>query len=239
MTWRIEWLDEVGSTNDLALSRLAAGTGRVGDVLAARRQTAGRGRGSRSWHSPEGGLFMSAVLPLPGLTGWAALGAGMAVARAARELGAPARVKWPNDVLIEGRKLAGVLVETRGGPAIVGIGLNVHPAARPQSLRNVADLQEYAPGITVEASLVAVLAHLGESWELLLNGDLPALVERWDALDALRGAPVTWRPGPADCPDAPRRRGVAEGVDATGALRLRLPGGSLELLTAGDVSQLL
>src|SRR3954469_13932066 len=113
MNWRIERFAVLPSTNDLALTRMRCGEARAGDVIVAGSQSAGRGRPGRTWHSPEGALLMTAVLPFhPARAGWNALAAGAAVASAVRALGAPAGVKWPNDVVIHGRKLAGILAET-------------------------------------------------------------------------------------------------------------------------------
>ena len=127
MTWRIEAYDELATTQDVALERIRAGAARPGDVVVARRQTAGRGRRGRRWIGAEGGLHMTAILPMPS-TGleWAAVAAAIATAQGLRTLGVPAGVKWPNDVVIDGRKVAGVLVEVPGRTlAAIGIGVNV------------------------------------------------------------------------------------------------------------------
>src|SRR5579872_1660136 len=101
MEWRIHRFETLASTNDLALEWMRAGRAGPGDVLVAAEQSAGRGRPGRRWESPEGALLLTAVLPFtPARVGWTALAAGIAVARAARDLGAPAGVKWPNDVAL-------------------------------------------------------------------------------------------------------------------------------------------
>ncbi len=117
-------LDEVDSTNRDALERAADGAPH-GTVVVARRQTAGRGRQGRSWLSGDGALTLSVIVRGHGVDGLLPLRAGLAVARTA---GSAARVKWPNDVLVDGRKVAGILVESAGdGAAVVGIGVNVAP----------------------------------------------------------------------------------------------------------------
>jgi len=147
---RVHHHERVDSTSERLFAALAAGTARHGDVHVAREQTAGRGRRGASWHSaPDGGLYLSLLLlpraPAPhpaALT----MAAGIAALEAARELGvAAARLKWPNDVVVdraagEPAKLAGVLVETRGlDPAaphyVVGVGLNVAQRSFPAELR--------------------------------------------------------------------------------------------------------
>lgn len=130
--------EETGSTNDdareLALSGAPHGT-----AVLARRQTAGRGRAGRAFSSPEGGLYLSVVLrPSAPPHHWSLLPltAGAAFAAALDETGFPVDVKWPNDLLVDGRKLGGVLVESRMGAspfAVVGVGLNVTSVPRDQS----------------------------------------------------------------------------------------------------------
>jgi BirA family biotin operon repressor/biotin-[acetyl-CoA-carboxylase] ligase len=133
--WRwpapIEWLAETGSTNDLLKERARSGAP-AWSVAIADRQNAGRGRRGNAWASLEGNLHLSLLLPVPSdaaaLT-LIPLVAGLAVAEAVEEQGAPARLKWPNDVLLGGRKLAGVLCELAvdsDGHAtlVIGVGIN-------------------------------------------------------------------------------------------------------------------
>ena len=109
----IGWLETVGSTNDAMKDRARAGAPAWSAVVAS-RQTTGRGRQGRAWLSPEGNLFLS-VLLRPALAldraGMLPLAAGVAAAEAAGEWGVDARLKWPNDLMVAGRKLGGVLVE--------------------------------------------------------------------------------------------------------------------------------
>ncbi|HIE03832.1 MAG TPA: biotin--[acetyl-CoA-carboxylase] ligase [Candidatus Latescibacteria bacterium] len=129
----------VTSTNDVAL-RLAREGAPEGTLVLADEQTEGRGRWGRSWHSPEGkGIWASLILRSEGgdLSSWTAL----AIARALREVaGVEAEVKFPNDVVVGGRKLAGVLVERSGGAYIVGFGVNLLQRKEdfPPELREVA-----------------------------------------------------------------------------------------------------
>ena len=129
--------EETGSTNDVA-ARLAAGGQVEGTVVFAETQTRGRGRHGRAWVSPKGrGLWFSVVLrprfPMPRLT----IAASVAVARV---VGEPARIKWPNDVMWAGRKLAGILSEARGNTAMLGVGLN-----EQEALDDGERLQELLP----------------------------------------------------------------------------------------------
>src|SRR5262249_594491 len=134
----VMWYAEVPSTNDVAAACAERGAGE-GCVIVADTQTAGRGRHGRSWCSPPGaGLYVSLVLrPLPHALPLLTVGAGVAVAegiRAATGL-APA-LKWPNDVYVGSRKLAGILAEAGAAPdgaqhVVLGVGINLLPAAYP------------------------------------------------------------------------------------------------------------
>jgi biotin-[acetyl-CoA-carboxylase] ligase BirA-like protein len=232
VTWEIEEFPLLPSTNDLALDRMRAGACRAGDVLIAAEQVAGRGRPGRSWHSPVGGLWMTAVLPFyPKRVGWTSLAAGLAVARAVRDLGAAARVKWPNDVLLDGRKLAGVLAETSSPDLVaIGIGLNVlNPVPDdPVLAARCARLVETVPGVQVATVRDSILAQLETIWRLLAAPDLHPLRSAWEELDAARGRSVLW--------SATRAAGIAEGVDAAGALLIRTSDGSLRAASVGEVS---
>jgi BirA family biotin operon repressor/biotin-[acetyl-CoA-carboxylase] ligase len=127
--WRVEVLPTVGSTNAAVAERARAGEPH-GLVVVAEEQTEGRGRLDRSWQSPPRAGLTFSVLLRPSLEpeqlGWVPLWGGLAVAMAVREHAeVEAFLKWPNDVLIDGRKVAGLLAEVVDGAVILGIGLNV------------------------------------------------------------------------------------------------------------------
>jgi BirA family transcriptional regulator, biotin operon repressor / biotin---[acetyl-CoA-carboxylase] ligase len=137
MNFRIQRFESCDSTNERAFAALAAGEGRHGDVFVSANQTAGRGRLGRSWHStPGAGLYLSLLVkptrPFhPGMPLALTMASGVAVLGLARGLGLQgAQLKWPNDVLVGGAKLAGILVESRAADPrqpcfVVGIGVNV------------------------------------------------------------------------------------------------------------------
>jgi BirA family biotin operon repressor/biotin-[acetyl-CoA-carboxylase] ligase len=188
--------------------------------VTASEQTAGRGRQGRRWEAPAGrALLMSLVLrdwdPLLPLR------AGLAVADVA---GPGALVKWPNDVWLDDRKVAGVLVEGRPaeGWAVVGVGLNVavDPADLPEELRATAGTLGLAPE-AVEPALADLLRALERRLAESPAATLAALRDR----DALRGRPVRWAGG----------SGVGEGIDDGGRLLVRTPDGELTALEAGEV----
>jgi BirA family biotin operon repressor/biotin-[acetyl-CoA-carboxylase] ligase len=232
MNWNITRFPLLASTNDLALEWMRADQARAGDVLVTAEQLAGRGRPGRSWHSPRGALLMTALLPFsPERVGWTALAAGIAVASAVRELGAPARVKWPNDVVLDGRKLAGILVETSlPGLVAVGIGMNVTNPLPPDPdlAARTARLADFLTGADVEGVLEQVLEQLARTWLLLAAADLSPLQSAWTALDTTRGRRVQW--------SAAGVCGTAEGVDETGALLLRTDDSRLVTAAVGEVT---
>jgi len=212
-------LRSVGSTNERARELAEAGAPH-GTAVTAGEQTAGRGRQGRGWSTPPGSaIALSLVIrdPDPLLS----LRAGLAVADLA---GAGARVKWPNDVLLDGRKVAGVLVEGRpqAGWAVLGIGVNaaLDLELLPEELRGVAGTLGLAPRElprALDELLRALEARLSEPGD----ATLAALRER----DALAGRPLRWEGG----------AGTGAGIAPDGALLVRRADGTLHQLAAGEV----
>ena len=208
------------STNERA-RELAARGAPHGTVVTADEQTAGRGRQGRAWLAPAGdAVLMSVVLrDLDERFPLLPLAAAVAVAETCEAL-APVRceIKWPNDVWIERRKVAGILVEGRPaeGWAVLGIGLNVRAA--PQDLGGSA--ASLSPGLTVQSALHAVLGALA----LWLGRGAEEVLPAWRARDALLGARVRW----ADS------AGTARGIDDSGSLLVETDAG-LVALGAGEV----
>jgi len=121
----IHHIEETTSTQQEARKLIAEGCAKTGDIVIADEQTAGRGRFGRTWISPKGGLYVTVIHSADPLV---SLKAGLAVVRALQSVGIKAGLKWPNDVLAENRKIAGVLIETDGEHSLVGIGLNLASA---------------------------------------------------------------------------------------------------------------
>ena len=226
----IVWLDQCASTNDEAARRLNDPSVHA---VAARHQTAGRGRAGRTWHSPPGsGLYLSWI-GRPGfsqsLGGLVPLMAAVTVAEVCDTLEVPVQLKWPNDVLVNGRKLAGILCEARGTPqswtVIVGIGLNIQspPDGFPPDVPGVAlsDLSDRPLDTdSIARTLVRGLSrHLGD-----LGRPGASIIEAWME----RGIPL----------GTPIRRGDTEGrfagLTREGALRLET-GSGIHEVHAGDV----
>jgi BirA family biotin operon repressor/biotin-[acetyl-CoA-carboxylase] ligase len=207
-----------GSTNQRARELAAAGAPH-GTLVTAAEQTAGRGRQGRTWSAPAGrALLCSLVIRDPPRL--LPLAAGVAVASVAGEA---ARVKWPNDVLVEGRKVAGILVEGRPQErwAVLGIGLNValEPSDFPPELRETAASLGLGPEM-IEPTLDRVLAEL-EHW---VGATPDEVLQAVRARDALHGQPVRWAGG----------AGRGDGIDDEGRLLVRTEDGSTAL-DAGEV----
>jgi BirA family transcriptional regulator, biotin operon repressor / biotin---[acetyl-CoA-carboxylase] ligase len=217
----------VGSTNTIARALAAAGAPH-GTVVTADEQTAGRGRQGRTWTAPPGAaLLYSAILrPLEPRHSVLSLAVPLAVCEVAEQLrpDIECKVKWPNDVHLDGRKLAGILIEARpqDGWAVLGIGLNltIAPADFPEKLGDRAT-SLFPPGDAEPAARVA----LSEALERWLEADVGTVLAEWRGRDALRGREVSWEKG----------GGVAEGIDERGYLVVRLADGDRIALGAGDV----
>lgn len=208
----------IGSTNARARELAAAGVPH-GTVVTAAEQSAGRGRQGRTWSAAAGRALLCSVVVRdpPALL---PLVAGVAVAEV---VGSDALLKWPNDVLVDGRKVAGILAEGRpqDGWAVVGIGLNVALRIEdfPASLRASAGTLGLEPE-AIEPTLAALLARLGD-W---LVADAAAVVEAVRGRDALLGRSVRWAGG----------RGVGAGIDESGRLVVDTETGPVAL-DAGEV----
>jgi BirA family transcriptional regulator, biotin operon repressor / biotin---[acetyl-CoA-carboxylase] ligase len=234
---RILFFQELGSTMDEAARQAAAGAAQ-GTVVVAEMQRASRGRLGRSWVSQPGNLYLSVLLypAIPDLPYLNSLG-GVAVARAiSKTIGRPARLKWPNDVLLAGKKAAGILVESaiNGDSvrhAIIGIGINVS-----LDTNNIEELSSFATSLNAVAEqevprgeLLGHLLHQLDALYLQLRGGQTPLAEWQGLLDTLgQRVRVSWQDE--------SYIGLAEGVDSTGNLQLRLDNGRLVTLTAGDVT---
>lgn len=234
------WFDQVGSTNDVAL-RLGERGASHGLVVAADTQVEGRGRLGRQWASPPGsGVYLSVLLkPLvvgPVLT----LAIGVAVAEGVRAAtGLESALKWPNDLLVGGRKLAGILTEAGTAPdgvrfAVAGIGINVLAASHPSDVAARATSVEAELGRPVDRGLVCaeVLAAVCRTFEALAAGEVAAVLTSWRQL--ARGTlsrRVEWDDGDARC------QGVAVDIDDDGALVVE-ENGARRRVIAGEVSWL-
>jgi BirA family biotin operon repressor/biotin-[acetyl-CoA-carboxylase] ligase len=238
---QIDVLAETPSTNAVVAAAAAAGQPE-GLVVAAEYQSSGRGRLGRTWTTPpRSALLMSALLRPTTVEAsrwpWLGLLVPLAVAAAVRQVGEiPAQVKWPNDVLIENRKLAGILLERVEGPAaVVGIGLNVtlresekpHEAATSLALEKAATTDR----ATVMSAVLRELASRYQSW-VDANGDPAVVLPEYRELSATLGQAVR-----VELPDGTFLEGIARDLADDGRLIVDTKEGPRPL-AAGDVTHL-
>jgi BirA family transcriptional regulator, biotin operon repressor / biotin---[acetyl-CoA-carboxylase] ligase len=243
----LHWIEACESTNTWAIAHATALI--HGGVVFTTNQTAGRGQHGRSWYAPPGVLTTSVVLDglpvsqLPGLS----LAAGLAVIYAVEDLlpnlQDELRLKWPNDVWLQERKLAGILCEATSGSkghsrVVVGIGLNRCADFSNTNLNHAISLHQVSIAVPAELSLLersrhyllqasSILAHQDSGAEFSgLASLLPELRRR----DALRDRPIT-----VELPEG-QFTGQGAGLDAHGRLLLRLPNGQLQAFTSGRVA---
>jgi BirA family biotin operon repressor/biotin-[acetyl-CoA-carboxylase] ligase len=246
---RVHGYFEIGSTNDQALMEARAGCPE-GTLIYAERQTAGRGRLGRTWISRAGsGLYFSLVLrPGRPIQFWPILNhvAAVALCRALEDLPhldaalpkLEIDLKWPNDVLLSGKKTAGILLESvQSGDtheaAVVGVGINVAPDAVPMDLRDRATSIVAQTGAPVPRRwlLVRFLNHFQRLYKLFSAGAYGTIIETWKSLSTMwNGVEITLTEG------GRISTAVTCGLTETGALRIRSASGREETVLAGDVS---
>ena len=240
--YAIHVLDSVDSTNTVLMA--AALNGAVdGTLICTEHQQSGKGRRGRQWHSVLGGSLTFSVLwrfenGLQSLSGLS-LAVGLAIARAVNHHSRhPVRLKWPNDVLVDYRKLAGILVEVQGDMhgaafAVVGVGLNVRMsgAQRDAVDQAVVDLAEMGVAVGRNRLLADCLLELHAVLSLFRQHGFASLREDWLKLDAYAGRAVALA-----LPDARSVRGMASGVDETGAFLLRDAQATLRPYSGGEIS---
>jgi len=239
--------DELTSTNDEAWRTIRAADSEGADVresdglvIIALRQSAGRGRRGRAWASPIGGLWMSVVLRAlrPARQSMLTMAAAVAVAEAVRETTRlEARIRWPNDVIIEGRKVSGVLVETQSaspGLYVLGIGVNVNVPAEslPAEVRAAATSLRVELGRDVSAVGFArcLLRRLDGWYNYVRTGDVDALNAAWRPLASTLGQRIKLSA------DGRKFEGVVVELDLVEGISLRLDGGAVRSFRSEEVS---
>jgi BirA family biotin operon repressor/biotin-[acetyl-CoA-carboxylase] ligase len=242
---RLEGGGATRSTNDDAKA-LAREGAPDGTVVLASRQDSGRGRLGRSWSSPEGGVYLSVVLRpqlLPADASQLALVIGLGAAEGLERFGVRALLKWPNDLQLGGRKLAGVLLEMsaeadRVDWVVAGIGLNVRRTAEHELL-TVSDtsitpayLEDEAPDAGLAEVAAALLDGIAATLADFAAGGFADLRVRYELRDALAGHAVLVR----DATGRAVARGTAAGVDDSGRLVLDSASGERTVVASGDVT---
>jgi BirA family transcriptional regulator, biotin operon repressor / biotin---[acetyl-CoA-carboxylase] ligase len=245
---RVIFYPTIGSTNDVAAALAVQGGAVEGAVVCADEQTAGRGRRGHVWHSPPAsGLYVSVILE-PGAaradpdraTTLVTLMAGVALVDGIEAAtGLRPDLKWPNDLLVGRRKLAGILSEGVGASAagarvstvVVGYGINIAQTAYPPDIAARATSLETELGRSVDRAIVfaQTLASLASRYDDLLAGRFDAILDAWRRrAHAAAGARVTWT-----SPAGPQS-GVTAGIDERGALLVRI-GDRVERIVAGEL----
>jgi BirA family biotin operon repressor/biotin-[acetyl-CoA-carboxylase] ligase len=229
---------ETGSTNDDARVLARAGAAE-GSVALASRQNAGRGRLGRTWDSPEGGAYLSAVLRpavSPAEVAPLALAVALGIAEGLELLGVKPEVKWPNDVLIDGGKVAGVLLEMaaeadRVDWVVVGVGVNIR---RPTGAQDGAPKASYlrdSIDTTVPVVVATVLDGIASAYVRWLDGGFRVLHSAYESRLALLGAPVRV----SGLSGAVLAEGMVLGVDVDGRLLVESEHG-VAAVVAGEVT---
>lgn len=233
---RVVWHESIGSTMVEAALRADEGWA-SGSVVGAEEQTAGQGRLGRAWHSEKGlGLYFTVILRLPlspehlpVLT----LALGLAVSDTVRLLGGtPCDLRWPNDLMVDDRKCAGILTQLHGSAVLAGIGLNVNQTQFPEDVANVATSLALATGKQHrrEPLLVYLLGAIDSFTKVLTTSGVEPILQMFENCSSYvrgRRVVVDQTGGPIE--------GVTEGLTAAGFLQLRKDDGTLTTMLAGGV----
>jgi BirA family biotin operon repressor/biotin-[acetyl-CoA-carboxylase] ligase len=236
---RVIYYPRLPSTMDEAKRQAQQGA-KEGTVIVAGEQTAGRGRMKRGWLSPPGSIALSIILyPKLAYLSSLIMVASLGVARCIEKVaGLKAEIKWPNDVLVSGKKVCGILIESevkgrRAGYAIIGIGINVNlnPADFPEALPPATSLShELGKDISQLDLIRCLLAEIERLYLALPSGE--AVYRQW------RGSLVTLGKKVRISSEETTMEGIAESVASDGSLLLRQSDGSLTKVVAGDVTLL-
>ena len=237
--FRLHWFPRLRSTNDHAAVLRKRGDLFAPAIVLTGCQTAGRGRGTNSWWSQSGVLTVTFVFPINEQLApyQIPLLAGLAVREATAALlpGAPVKLKWPNDLLIEEKKLAGLLCERVHKADLIGLGMNVNVARdhSPPALRNRMVSLSWLAGKSLDMNdvLISIARALHDMLTHQNERLFPSLLRQYDEHHALVGRLVSVTPGGIDPPVT----GKCEGLDSMGRLMLR-EGRTLHRVIAGQVN---
>ena len=246
---RVHGFLRIDSTNDEAI-QMARSKAPEGTLVYAEEQTAGKGRLGRNWFSPAtSGLYFSLILkPRQQRKYWPLLTqvASIALADTLKALPEHASVphpldvdlKWPNDILLSGRKTAGILLETtevegEDDALVLGIGINVHEGSYPESLKSEAVCLDEMAGTAIPRRqlLVQFLYHCQRVYQLFEKGKHSELIERWKNLSSMWNETPIWIKEGSES-----RAAVTCGLNEMGALLVRTEQGEVESIVAGDIS---
>lgn len=215
--------DKIPSTQEYAHEMISAGRATDHTAILANAQSAGRGRHSRKWVSRPGNLYVSFIFNRATHDGRLAYMAGVAVATAIATYGIDARIKWPNDILIDNKKVSGILIEYADKFAIVGIGVNITTNPRVTAAYETTHLGRYA-----NVERMDLLRHVMHELDIWMNNDFSVVRTRWNELSAAKNGDVIWHGD---------KYKMIE-IDANGALilmrddkKIRILGDEIEILS--------
>lgn len=236
---RLDIVEVTGSTNADLIARAGAGEDITGAVLLAEHQTAGRGRGGRSWAGvAHGQIIVSVGIAADGVDeqrwGLVPLLAGIAVVDTLSASGIAAGLKWPNDVLVGGAKIAGILAEVASPKPVIVLGIGLNVAVRPEEIGQPQSTSVYQLGVEAERTDLAgtLLAELGARVAQWRAGDADTLLTDYRARSATLGAQVR-----AQLPGGRDIVGTAAAIDAQGRLCIGTETGT-EVVSAADIVHL-
>lgn len=240
--WSVISMDTVDSTNTVAME-LGEKDAPHGTVVVADRQTKGRGRLGREWVSPTGNIYVSILLRptvTPADAALLTMTAAVACARALREAtGLQVEIKWPNDLMVSGKKLGGILTEMKSrGPrvlfAVVGIGINLNSRAAdfsPELSATATSLRVETGGKILKTALISrIISEIRFWYDELTQGDRDRILDEWRRLSSTLGRDVRITSVNETF------EGVAETLDKEGRLIVRLSSGIRKVVSAGDVA---
>ena len=224
---KVTFFDVTGSTNTDLIGMVKRGEADVGDVVAAARQTAGRGRRGNDFASPDGGIYFSFAAQNNGGT-LATVCAGVAVANVLEEYGYLPSIKWVNDVLIGGKKVCGILAEAVSGTGlcVIGVGINLKSSAIPEELRESATALDAENGTVPTAEELA--GRVVSEYEKLAGKDAAAVVEEYKKYLSFLGKEIVIKQTGEVC--------TALGVTSSGELEVVFRDGGRRILNSGEIS---
>jgi len=225
---KIYRFDEVDSTNEYAKSLI--GKAPEGTIVLADRQTAGKGRFGRSWYSPEGGIWMSVILRPPQMSLMSII-AGIAICETLSCYGVLPVIKWPNDILLNKKKIAGTLVEIVDDALILGIGINLNIRSFPEELKDIASsvFLETKKHFGEKMIYQTLCRELDYFYMLLKNNQVSHILTKWRNYTTMLGRDVI-----VVLPDNKMLTGRVLEISNEGALIILLPTGKVERILAGE-----
>jgi BirA family biotin operon repressor/biotin-[acetyl-CoA-carboxylase] ligase len=235
IAYKIIAFDEIDSTNDEAKRRIQQGLGENGLVLIASRQTAGRGRQGREWLSPAGNLYASILLKHTGQPSYNSQTAFVVALAVADTIDAccgraVAQLKWPNDVLVDDRKISGILIEAEGDWLIVGIGLNVKFAPEATNYKTTC-LAALGGDVTTDAVRDALLHNLARHWAAYYANGFADIRNAWLARAWRINQPIIVQDNNCET------RGIFTGLDENGFCLLETAEGARRIVSGSFMGE--